>query len=137
MSKYSDLMDALETNGMIEFGRVIPGKFIREVLGIEYPEIAPKKVYDELALAELGATDYIRSALLNRGMYLAQYRGDYRILLPSENARQVECYMSSADKKLSRALKLTRNTPRTDLTMPDQTEARIIMKKLGVKQQFM
>lgn len=136
MSKYADLMEALEANGMIEFGRVIPGKFIREILGIEYPEVAPKKVYDELALAELGATDYIRSALLNRGMYLAQHRGDYRILLPSENSKQVECYMSSADKKLSRALKLTRNTPRTDLNMPDQTEARIIMKRLGAKQQI-
>lgn len=137
MSKYRDLMEALEQNEMIEFGRVIPGDFIRAFMGIVYPETASKKVYDELELAELAATDYIRGCLLNRGMYLTSHKGNYRILLPSENAKQVECYMSSADRKLSRALKLTRNTPKSDLMMPDQTEARIIMKKLGVKQQMM
>lgn len=130
---YKELLSMLESKGLIEFGAVIHGWLIRQHLGIEYPDVAPKKVYDRLALEELAATDYIRNVLIGRGMYLSGSGGNYRILLPSENARQVELYISSADKKLNRALKLTRNTPKTDLSRPDQTEARILMKQQGVR----
>lgn len=129
-----DLFAELEKIGLIEYGAVIPSHFVREILGIKYPEVGTKKQFDNLALIELSAIDYVRNVLLGRGMYLSQNNGDYRILLPSENAKQVELYISSADKKLNRALKLTRNTPKTDMMMPHtQTEARIMMKKLGAR----
>lgn len=132
MSK--ELLTTLESMGLIEYGSVIQGDLIRQIIGVSYPPIATKKEFDKLALLELGAVDYVRNILLGRGMYLSQVNGDYRILLPSENARQVELYISSADKKLSRALKLTRNTPKVDTQhIKDNTEARIIMKRVGAK----
>jgi hypothetical protein len=79
--------------------------------------------------------DYVRKILLREGKYLAQTKGNYRILLPSENAAQVESYMSSADKKLKRALILSKNTPADTKTMrdADQVQARIIVKRESIK----
>lgn len=98
------------------------------------PEIASKSTYDRLALIELGAIDYVRNALIEQGRYIAGTPTGYRILLPSENAIQVENYMDSADRKLSRALKLSRCTPSIHANQPDQTEARILMKRHGMRQ---
>ena len=135
--KGKELLASLEEMGLIEYGSVIHANLVRKVLGIEYPDVASKKVFDALSLAELAGVDYVRNVLLGRGMYLCQHLGNYRILLPSENAKQVELYVSSADKKLNRALKLTRNTPQIDVVCKsNQTEARIIMKKLGARRQF-
>ena len=131
---YRELLNALDAQGLIEYGSVIPGHIIRDALGIVYPSVGTKKEFDRLALSELTAIDYFRNVLLGRGMYLTQVGPDYRILLPSENAHQVERYIASADKKLVRALKLTRNTARVDTARPDQTEARIVMKRAGVRQ---
>lgn len=136
MSKpHKGLFAALEDAGMIEYGAVIEAGFVRETIGLEYPDVATKKEFDHLALAELAAIDYVRNILLGRGMYLSQHKDGYRILLPSENARQVELYVSSADKKLNRALKLARNTPVKPARRHDasQIEARILMKKLGAR----
>ena len=41
-------------------------------------------------------------------------RGDYRVLLPSENASQADALMDSADRKMRRARKLLSNTPPSD-----------------------
>lgn len=133
-----DLLSTLEAMGLIEYGAVIPSDKIRAILGISYPEIGTKSEFDKLSLLELSAVDYVRNVLLGRGMYISQWKGDYRILLPSENAKQVELYISSADKKLNRALKLTRNSPSMDTDNPktNQLEARIVMKKLGSRRQL-
>lgn len=135
--KGKELLAELEKLGLIEYGSFIEANLVRKILNIEYPEVASKKVFDTLSLQELAGVDYVRNILLGRGMYLCQHLGNYKILLPSENAKQVELYVSSADKKLNRALKLTRNTPQTDVVCKsNQTEARIIMKKLGARRQF-
>jgi hypothetical protein len=50
---------------------------------------------------------------------------------------QVESYVSQADKKLSRALKLSRNTPRpADNAQADQQEARVLMRQEGIRERF-
>lgn len=133
-----ELLTTLEQMGMIEYGSVIPADMVRKILGIEYPQVATKIEFDRLSLSELSGVDYVRNVLLGRGMYLSQSNGNYRILLPSENAKQVELYIGSADKKLNRALKLTRNTPQTDMPSHHdrQLEARIVMKKLGARRSF-
>jgi hypothetical protein len=131
--QYKELYQMLDSMDLIEYGSVIEGQIIRKFLGIEYPAVASKKEFDQLSLAELAAIDYVRNILLGQGMYLSQQNGDYRILLPSENVRQVELYISSADKKLNRALKLSRNSPRSPNKPNDQTEARILMKKDGMR----
>ena len=76
--------------------------------------------------------------MLGEGKYIASNQGDYRILLPSENMRQIESYMAQADKKLRRAQKLSRNTPSTDQRdhRSDNIDARITMKRESVRGQY-
>lgn len=128
---HRDLYDYLKAEGLLEYGSVIPSSLVHDLLGLEVPAIGTKAQFDRLSLIELAAMDYVRNMLLNRGKYLTGTPSGYRILLPSENAAQVEQYISSADKKLNRALKLCRNTPRSADEMPDQIEARILMKQSG------
>ena len=112
--EHKELMSHLRAAGQLEYGSVILGSHIRAMIGIEYPEVGTKKEFDALALAELSAINYVRDHLLNEGKYLVGFRGDYRVLLPSENARQAELLMDSADRKTRRARKLLRNTPASD-----------------------
>ena len=138
MSK--ELLAALRGRGLLEYGSVIKGEEVRDILGIEYPEVGTKKDFDEVALAELGAVDYVRNILLGEGKFIASYQGDYRILLPSENKRQVDAYMQQADRKLRRAHKLSRNTPNVESYKPNaNADVRIAMKignarnRVGIK----
>ncbi len=132
MSK--ELLTALRNRGLTEFGSVIPGETVREIIGIEYPEFGTKKDFDEVALTELGAVDYCRNVLLGEGKFLASNNGDYRILLPSENKRQIDAYMAQADRKLRRAQKLSRNTPKPAESIPAETQdVRIAMKLHGMR----
>jgi hypothetical protein len=117
MSK--ELLEALTKEGFIQYGAVIPSQRVRDIMGIAPPdddeihEMSFRdigKIVNKMALEELTAIDYVRNVLLGRGMYIANEKGDYRILLPSENKKQVELYRASADRKLSRALKLSRNS---------------------------
>lgn len=136
MSKRSDHKDfysTLNDMNLLEYGAVIETRLVHELLGIEMPSTAPKRVYDQLALTELAAIDYVRNMLLGHGKYITGTTGGYRILLPSENAAQIDLYMESADRKLSRALKLSRNTPQEAKQGVDQTEARILMKRHGIR----
>lgn len=127
------LLVALTECGLTEYGSDIPTALVHEVLGIEVPAYAAKAVYDRLAMIELAAIDYCRNVLLGQGKYLAGTRTGYRILLPSENCGQIDSYMSSADRKLSRALKLSRNSV-VDTIVYDQIEARIMLKRSGARQ---
>ena len=118
---------------MFEFGEFIERTMIYEQLDLEMPALASKEVFDRLAMLELAAVDYCRNVLLGRGKYLAGVPSGYRVLLPSENKAQVDAYMYSADRKLLRALKLSRNMPDMHSDQPDQTEARIMMKRKGMR----
>lgn len=122
------LMQMLRDNGLTEYGSEIPSELVHKELEIEMPSYAAKAVYDRLAIIELAAIDYCRNVLLGDGKYLAGTRTGYRILLPSENKGQIDSYMSSADKKLARALKLSRNSVADSVTH-NQTEARIMLKR--------
>ena len=128
-----ELLAELEQNKFIDYGVFIPVEFVRDCLDLEYPETASKQVYDRLALQEMAAVDYVRNVLLGRGMYIMGVNAGYRILTISENVGQVEQYMSSADRKLARGLKLLKNTPRERGAYPDQAEARMEMKRENVR----
>lgn len=132
MSKHDNmrgLLAGLQERGLTEYGSDIPAELVHEILAIEVPDMAPKAVFDRLAMIELAAIDYCRNVLIGQGKYLMGTRSGYRVLLPSENKSQIDSYMGSADRKLSRALKLSRNTPGQIDATPDQTEARILMKR--------
>ena len=132
MSK--ELLHTLKERGLLEYGSVIPSELVRECIGIEYPEYGTKQEFDEVALRELSAIDYVRNALLSEGKYLASTNGNYRVLLPSENKQQIDAYVSQADRKLRRALKLSRNTPAIDDNANhDQGHARIVMKREALR----
>lgn len=126
------LLAGLEERNLLEFGSDIPTELVHQLLDIEMPRYAAKEVYDRLAMIELAAIDYCRNILLGQGKYLSGTRTGYRILLPSENKGQIDAYMSSADRKLSRALKLSRNSI-ADTVVHDQTEARIMLKRSGFR----
>lgn len=127
MSK--ELFTALVDNGLVDYGSEFPASFVHEVLGLEFPESAPKRVYDDLALKELGAIDYVRNILLGQGKYL-ESKGDlYRVCLPSENRIYVERYMKSADKKLKRASRLSRSTPPAEAVASSQNDVRMHFKQ--------
>jgi hypothetical protein len=128
-----ELLSELETGNFIDYGTFIPAEFVRDCLELEYPEVAPKQVYDRLALQEMAAVDYVRNILLGRGMYIMGVAAGYRILTVSENIAQVEQYMTSADRKLARGLKLLKNSPRERGAYPDQAEARMEMKRENVR----
>lgn len=123
-------------HGYTTYGAEVPVETVQAFLGIEYPEIANKKTYDALTLVELGYIDYVRNILLNEGKYLTNSRGVYRVLLPSENAAQVDRYVSGANKRLTRALKLSRNTPMQYKKPNDDTDVRIELKKKAIKEAY-
>ena len=128
-----DLMCHLDRGGYLDYNVFIPAELVREQLGLVYPETATKREFDQLALAEMAAVDYVRNALLGRGMYLRGVAGGYRILTVSENMEQVELYMSSADRKIVRGLKLLKNTPREPGRYPDQQEVRAELKRESIR----
>jgi hypothetical protein len=126
MSK--DLLQTLNTKGLTEFGSVIDEAIIYAALGIEIPDVGTRDQFRAIELIVLSAIDYCRKALLDEGKYLEATSGGYRILLPSENSAQVRKYMTAADRKLKRGLKLSKNTPKMDTKTPDNTDVRIQMK---------
>ena len=106
-----DLYQKLQAEGLLEYGSVVPGKFVMDTLELAYPKTGTRQSFKEIDLFLLSSIDYVRNVLLGKGRYFASSGGDYRVLLPSDNVKQCERYMSSANKKLSRAIKLSRNTP--------------------------
>lgn len=132
-----ELLAHFRENGLDAHGAVIRADDVRAVLGIDMPEVATREEFQSLAMLELAGIDYVRKILLREGKYLAQSKGDYRILLPSENAAQVASYMQSADKKLKRALVLTKNTPAQAESMreAEQVQARIHIKRESIRDQ--
>jgi len=126
------VMEIMRDFGWFEYGAIIPADDYRELLGIKYPEKATKREFDSIVLTELSYTDFIRSQLLNEGKFLKFDTDCYRILLPSENKKQIENYMQSAQKKLSRAIKLGKNTPAEKQDI-DKLMVRAHMKKDSIK----
>lgn len=127
MSKQGrDLLDYMRSTGLDEYGSVISAVDVRSILGIELPNVATQGEFNSLQLEELGAVDYVRNALLNDGKYFKSNGQAYRVLLPSENHEQVMLYMSSAEKKLKRAIKLEKNTPETSVSNGKQSSRALL-----------
>jgi hypothetical protein len=140
---HKTLIEALKKRGLLKYGAVFSGDLLRELIGVQLPTLDDlvgldahgiRRAYDNIKLTELGAVDTLRTHLLDEGKYLQQANGDFRILLPNENVRQAELYMQSGDRKLSRAAKLLRNTPKLVDEDADQLQARIMMKREGLSE---
>lgn len=128
-----ELFAELEARGLFEYGSVIDTTLVHSIIGIEMPTYAAKSVYARLTIIELNAIDYCRRQLLDQGKYLKGDASGYRILLPSENKAQIEDYVEQANGKLARALKLSRNSKVEDRSDLNQIEARIVLKRDGMR----
>lgn len=124
----SPLLSAMTEHGLLDYGSFIPTELVHQALGLVVPEVGTRAEFEAVALRELSAIDDVRGVLLDKGKYLAGCKGGYRILLPSENASQIENYMKSADRKLRRAQRLSAATQREAATI-DHTQTRIHMKQ--------
>lgn len=129
------MFDALEAEGLLEYGSFIPGEVVRAKLGLEMPNIGTKEQFDAVALAELSAIDAVREILLNFGKYLSGSGKGYRILTPGENTQQIDRYLAHAQNKIRRARKLERTSPAMTNGKPDQSAARILMVAKGARRQ--
>jgi len=109
----NDIYTWMLEHDFFEYGRVIEAKDFRELFGIVLPEVGTYKDFKEVELKELQCVGFCRDKLLKQGKYLTQDKDTYRVLLPSENKTQVESYMTSADRKLKRAILLSKNTPQS------------------------
>jgi hypothetical protein len=123
---HRELLNKLYEFGMIGYGQSISGQFVRNVIGVTMPELGTRADFDRVVLKELSAIDFVRSQLIDRGMYLAREGQDYRILTPSENLVQVDHYIKAAGRKMNRARKLQEATPSTN-RVHDNKGARIFM----------
>ena len=65
-----ELLAELEMGGHIDYGKFIPSDVVRDCLDLVYPEVATKREFDQLALTEMAAVDYVRNVLLGCGMYI-------------------------------------------------------------------
>lgn len=123
------LLQALIDRDLTDYGSFIEGSFVREVLDITLPEFGTRQEFDRISLAELAAIGYVRTQLLLEGKYIAADRGNYRILLPSENLRQVEAYLEASDNKRRKGALLLKNTPPEFIPVLSQVEARACMRE--------
>lgn len=128
-NKGRDLLEYMKACGKTEYGSVTTELEIHNLLGLHEPEKGTRKEFQDVALTVLAATDYVRNVLLGEGKYLTSSNRDFRIVLPSETRKYVMTYVSSADKKLKRALKLSRNMPSIDTDPPSSTTGDILLKQ--------
>ncbi|MCE5180559.1 MAG: hypothetical protein LLG15_02035 [Betaproteobacteria bacterium] len=105
------LLDWMRACGRDDYGSFITADEVRAVLGIEVPKIGTLADFKKAMLLELAAVSDARQVLIEEGKYLKQDRGDYRILLPGENAKQASEMILKADRRIVKAQKLIRATP--------------------------
>lgn len=125
----TDLYDTLDRMGLLAYGETFARAVVQQILDIHYPATGSYSQYRALELKELAAVQRVRDRLLDRGMYLKSAFGSYRVLLPSENAEQVQMYTRAADRKLWRAERLARNTPGEHLPGASEDAVRMHMKR--------
>lgn len=124
----AELLQTLREAGLTEYGSVIPASDIRKMLNLTMPRVGSKQDFDRVALAELAAIGYVRNHLLDEGKYITADGDSYRILLPSENAKQVEAYLEASNRKRRKGLRLLKSTPPGTAEFPSQLESRLSMR---------
>jgi len=135
-SNIKDLYGFMNDNNLLEFGSVITGEMVLSALNISYPETGTRQDFKSLDLYVLGAVEYVRKVIVEEGKYLAQSNGNYRILLPSENAQQCSRYIHSAQKKLNKSLRLSKNTPVGDHAPLHDITARALIKLDSIRNKY-
>jgi hypothetical protein len=133
MKTREDIVSWFRANKLDQYGAVIRRTDILSFADIEVPAVGTMKEFEQIALLEVGITQYLRDLLLKEGKYLKKDGDFYRILLPSQNLQQIQSYMRSADKKLRRARILSVNTPVQHQDIADNLKVRIHMKEQSTR----
>ena len=108
------LYNDLKSRRLLSYGSNIPAALVQSICGLQVPTTGTAKAFAALALKELTYIDYCRNKLLDNGKYLTgSPTGDYRILLASENPKQIKRYNTAATRKLRRANRLSKSSPAT------------------------
>ena len=105
------VLETLHEKGLLEYGATFSADYFRGLCGIVVPDRGTRQEFNQVALAELAAIDFIRNVLIEKGRYIKSDNNAYRVLLPSENTKQANLMRESAKRKLSKAKKLEQNTP--------------------------
>ena len=127
------LYEALDAEGLLEFGAFIRGGIVREHLNIEELAVGTRAQFAAIALQELGAVDAVREMLLHEGKYITASGDGYRILTPGENADQIKRYIAHAQNKLRRAHLLERTSPAMSNGRPSQVAARLLLAEASTR----
>lgn len=131
--KGKDLLDWFRENRYDAYGAVIPRSEVFAVIGLEIPEYGTRRDFERAATDELEAMKPVRDTLLKEGKYVKKDGDFYRVLLPSQNAEQIRSYMEVADRKLKRAMTLSKATPGEHKDMHDTTDTRLRMKRESIR----
>lgn len=127
------LIEWFYKNGHADYGAIVKRSDVLDFLGITVPEMGTKKEFDAIALAEVDAMQSVRDTLLREGKYIKQDGEFYRVLLPSQNKEQVEAFMRAADRKLKRAVMLSKTTPAEHMDVHDNAGTRARMKRESIR----
>lgn len=125
------LFEMLRERELLEYGAVFPAELVRNLLGLETPETATFREWEDLRLAEISAISAVRNKLLDEGKYLKACREFYRVLSPAENHEQAELYDQQARRKLAKGRKLLQNTPILAESSPSNKAARMLLRESG------
>lgn len=121
------LYEHLQEQGLLDYGASFSASLVHERLGLRVPERASYRTFARLRLQEMAAMDELRLALIDEGKYLKESSsGSYRVLLPSENAAQIEKYHAEARRKIARARKLAQHSP-PEARVDSQACARLML----------
>jgi hypothetical protein len=120
------LYESLSDMGLLGYGSVIPADIVRKLIGISLPITGTRAQFAELVLLEFGPVAILRDQLLDEGKYLKKDGDSYRILMPSENAERIQKYNDAAVRKLQRATRLRKHTPKEHRPKHDNAGALLL-----------
>lgn len=125
-----NVFKTLNDQGLLEYGATFTAEYFKQLCGIVEPKTGTRKDFESIALAELSAIDFIRNVLIQNGRYIKKDGDSYRVLLPSENAKQADLMRESARKKLKKAKSLETNTP-TESVVKHQTSTQSMINHVS------
>lgn len=135
MSNLKELFIRLNESGFFDFGNVITEQEILDLFDLKKPTFGSYEAFKEFDLKLLGITAFFRNQLIKEGKYLKQTNGDYRVLLPSENAKIIELLYQSANRKLQRGIRLAKNTKHhTNKDELNQNLALSVLKRTHIQE---
>ena len=107
---YGEIIHQLDFIKMFDIKVTSQHAYNEQMLNMDIESVFKLKEIDDLA--ELSISGTVREILQDDGKQLRKSGNNYRVALPSENEYIAQRYRSKAAKAISRAKRLTDNTPK-------------------------